>query len=178
MLIDIVFLIILVLAIFKGLRKGLIVGVFSFFAFMIGLAAALKLSVIVAGYLKDNAGAFSRWLPLLSFMLVFIAVIFLTGLLARLVRRTVRFAMLGWLDRLGGMILYIVIYTIIFSIFLFFAEKLFLVQAATMHESKLYPYISPWGPTVIDNLGKIIPAFKDMFTELQDFFGTLAKKTS
>jgi len=178
MIIDITFLIVLVLAIFKGLRKGLIVGIFSFFAFMIGLAAALKLSVIVAGYLKDHGGSFNKWLPLLSFMLVFIAVIFLTGLLARLIRKTIRFAMLGWLDSLGGMVLYIIIYTIIFSIFLFFAEKLFLIRAATVHDSTLYPYIAPWGPTVIDNLGKIIPVFKDMFTELQEFFGNLAKKSS
>jgi hypothetical protein len=31
---------------------------------------------------------------------------------------------------------------------------------------------------VMDNLGKIIPVFKDMFTQLQDFFGNLAKKSA
>jgi membrane protein required for colicin V production len=89
-----------------------------------------------------------------------------------------QFAMLGWLDSLGGMILYLAIYTIIFSVFLFFADKLFLIQPATIHDSKIYPYVAPWGPKVIDNLGNIIPIFKDMFTQLQDFFGNLAKKTA
>jgi membrane protein required for colicin V production len=168
----------MVIAIFKGLRKGLILGIFSLLAFIIGLAAALKLSVIVAGYLKNSAGSFSKWLPLISFMLVFIAVIFLVGLLARIIKKTVRFAMLGWLDSLGGMILYIAIYTIIFSVFLFYAEKLFLIQPATIQSSKLYSYISSWGPKVIDNLGKIIPVFKDMFAQLQSFFGDIAKKSS
>ena len=178
MIIDIAFIIVLILAIFKGLRKGLILGIFSLLAFIIGLAAALKLSVILADYLKNNAGSFSKWLPLISFMLVFIAVIFLVGLLARIIKKTIRFAMLGWLDSLGGMILYVTIYTIIFSIFLFFAEKLFLIQQSTIHDSKVYSYVAPWGPKVIDNLGKIIPIFKDMFTELQDFFGNIAKKTA
>lgn len=178
MFIDIAFVIVLVLAIFKGLRKGLILGVFSLFAFIIGLAAALKLSVVVAEYLKDNAGSFSKWLPLISFMLGFIAVIFLVGLLARLVKKTMQFAMLGWLDSLGGMILYLLIYTIIFSVFLFFAEKLFLIQPTTVQDSIMYPYVSPWGPKVMDNLGNIIPIFKDMFTELQEFFGNLAKKSA
>ncbi|MDB5198589.1 MAG: CvpA family protein [Chitinophagaceae bacterium] len=177
MIIDIAFIIVLILAIFKGLGKGLILGIFSLLAFIIGLAAALKLSVIVAAYLKDSTGSFSRWLPLISFMLVFIAVIFLVGLLARLIKKTIRFAMLGWLDSLGGMILYLAIYTIIFSVFLFFADKLFLIQPATIQDSKIYPYVAPWGPKVIDNLGNIIPIFKDMFTQLQDFFGNLAKKT-
>jgi membrane protein required for colicin V production len=178
MIIDIAFVIVMILAVFKGLRKGLILGIFSLLAFIIGLAAALKLSVVVAEWLKDSAGSFSKWLPLISFMLVFIAVILLIGLLARVIKKTMQFAMLGWLDSLGGLLLYIIIYTIIFSIFLFFAEKLFLIQPSTIQDSKLYTYVSPWGPKVMDNLGKIIPLFKDMFTELQDFFGNMAKKSA
>ena len=89
-----------------------------------------------------------------------------------------QFAMLGWLDSLGGMILYVAIYTIIFSVFLFFADKLFLIQPSTIQDSKIYPYVAPWGPKVIDNLGNIIPVFKDMFTQLEDFFAGLAKKTA
>ena len=178
MIIDIAFVLVMILAIFKGFRKGLILGIFSLLAFIIGLAAALKLSVIVAAYLKDSAGSLSKWLPLISFMLVFIAVVLLVGLLARLIKKTMKFAMLGWLDSLGGVILYVAIYTIIFSVFLFFAARLFLIEPSTIQDSKMYPYVAPWGPKVIDNLGKIIPIFKDMFTQLQDFFGSLAKKTA
>ena len=178
MIIDIAFVILMVMAVFKGLRKGLILGIFSLLAFIIGLAAGLKLSVVVASWLKDSAGSFSKWLPLISFMLVFIAVIFLVGLLARVIKKTMQFAMLGWLDSLGGMVLYVIIYATIFSVFLFFAEKLFLVQPSTIQDSKVYPYVAPWGPKVIDNLGKIIPIFKDMFTQLQDFFGNIAKKSA
>ena len=42
MILDIIFVIVLLLAIYKGLRKGLIVGLFSLVAVIIGLAAALK----------------------------------------------------------------------------------------------------------------------------------------
>ena len=85
MIIDIGFLILMILAIFKGLRKGFILGIFSLFAFIIGLAAALKLSVVVAAWLQKNVIPASRWLPVLSFLLVFIVVIFLVGLGARLI---------------------------------------------------------------------------------------------
>ena len=178
MIIDIAFVIVMMLAIFKGIRKGLILGIFSLLAFIIGLAAALKFSVIVAGWLKDSAGAYAKWLPLISFMLVFIAVVLLVGLVARLIKKTMQFAMLGWLDSLGGSVLYIIIYTIIFSIFLFFAEKLHVISVETIQASIVYPYVSQWGPKVIDNLGKIIPIFKNMFTQLQDFFGDLANKSA
>lgn len=178
MIIDIAFVILMILAVFKGLRKGLVLGIFSLLAFIIGLAAALKLSVVVAGYLKNSAGGLSKWLPLISFMLVFIGVILLVNILGRLIKKTLRFAMLGWLDSLGGMVLYVTLYTIIFSVLLFFAVKLFLVQSSTIRDSNLYGYIAPWGPKVMDNLGRIIPLFKDMFTQLQDFFGNVAKKTA
>ena len=52
MIIDIAFAIVMILAIFKGFSKGFIVGIFSLLAFIIGLAAALKLSVVVANYLR------------------------------------------------------------------------------------------------------------------------------
>jgi membrane protein required for colicin V production len=178
MIIDIAFVIVMMLAIFKGISKGLVLGIFSLLAFIIGLAAALKLSVIVAGWLTDSAGSFAKWLPLISFMIVFIAVVLLINLVARVIKKTMQFAMLGWLDSIGGIVLYVIIYTIIFSIFLFFADKLFLIQPATIHDSKVYQYVAPWGPKVIDNLGKIIPVFKDMFSQLQDFFGSLANKSA
>jgi membrane protein required for colicin V production len=178
MIIDVAFLIVIFLAIFKGLSKGLILGLFSLIAFIIGLAAALKLSVAVAAYLKSSAGSFTKWLPVISFLLVFIAVALLINICARIIKKILRFAMLGWADSLGGMIFYIIIYCTIFSIFLFFGEKLFLIQSSTIESSKIYPYISGWGPKVMNNIGNIIPIFKNMFAQLQDFFETIAKKTA
>ncbi|MEO9032496.1 MAG: CvpA family protein [Ginsengibacter sp.] len=177
MIIDITFLLVMILAIFKGLSKGFIVGIFSFLGFVIGLAAALKLSVIVATYLGDHVIAAKKWLPVLSFLLVFIVVILLVGLGARILKKTIAFAMLGWFDRLGGMILYIIIYIIIFSVILFFVEKIFLIRTDTINNSFVYKYVSPWGPKVINNLGNIIPFFKGMFMQLEDFFEKMAQKT-
>ena len=177
MIIDISFIFIMILAIFKGLRKGLILGIFSLLAFIIGLAAALKLSSVVAAYLQKNGVAASRWLPVISFLLVFIVVILLVGLGAKLIKKTIDFAMLGWLDRLGGMVLYIIIYTIIFSVILFFAEKLLILKPQVIAGSFVYKYVVPWGPKVINNLGNIIPFFRDMFIQLESFFESIPKKS-
>ena len=176
MIIDIAFLLVMVLAIFKGLSKGLVVGIFSLLAFIIGLAAALKLSAVVAAYLNKHVLSATKWLPVISFLLVFIVVILLVGLGARLIKKTIDLAMLGWLDRLGGIALYIIIYTIIFSVILFFAEKMLLLKPNVIDSSVVYKYVSPWGPKVINNLGRIIPFFKDMFLDLEGFFERLAQK--
>ena len=53
-----------------------------------------------------------------------------------------------------------------------------LIHPEVIAGSRTYPYIAPWGPKVINNLGKIIPIFKDMFADLEDFFAGIAKKAA
>lgn len=176
MIIDIAFLIIIVVAVFKGFTKGLIVAIFSLLAFIIGLAAALKLSVVVAHYLESSHGSAAKWIPVLSFAIVFFTVALFVSLAAHVVKRVVGFTLLGWVDRLGGILFYLIIYTIIFSVFLFFVEKTGLINPSTIKASRFYEYVSPWGPQVIDHLGKIIPFFKDLFDQLQNFFEKMSHR--
>ena len=51
MLLDIIFAALIVFAVLKGYQRGLIIGLFSLVAVIIGLAAAMKLSVVMADYL-------------------------------------------------------------------------------------------------------------------------------
>jgi membrane protein required for colicin V production len=176
MLIDFTFAALLILAIIKGYQKGLILAIFSIIAFIIGLAAALKLSAAVANYLKDNISVSAKWMPFLAFALVFFIVIILVRLGAKLVEKTFQAVMLGWLNRIGGIILYAALYLIILSIFIFYAEKLQLLQPAAIESSQTYHFIQPWGPKVMDNFGRLIPVFKDMFGQLGDFFNSLSNK--
>ncbi|MEI9807190.1 MAG: CvpA family protein [Bacteroidota bacterium] len=96
MILDLFFVVILVLAIFKGYRRGLIVGLFSFVAIIVGLAAAIKLSTLAADYIGKAVNVSDRWLPIISFAVVFIIVILLVRLGANAIQRTVEIAMLGW----------------------------------------------------------------------------------
>lgn len=176
MMIDVTYVILIIIAAFKGMRKGLIVALFSILAFVAGLAAALKLSAAVAARLSTEVSPVFKWLPMLSFFIVFILVAFLVNLGGRVIQKTVETFLLGWINRVGGMVLYIALYTFIFSILLFFATQLNLVNTSTIASSFFYPYIQPLGPRVINGIGELIPFFKNMFGELQKFFGGLSNK--
>ena len=176
MFIDAFFAILMIFACIKGIRKGLIVALFSIIAFIVGLAAALKLSAVVAAHLSLHVNASARWLPLLSFMLVFLAVVILVNLLGKLIQRTFEAVMLGWVNRLGGMLLYILLYSIIFSIFLFYAVQLHFIKSAAASASYIYPFLQPLAPKVMNAIGDIIPLFKDMFSQLQAFFAAVPNK--
>src|SRR4029453_13041170 len=135
--------VILILAIIKGYRQGLIIALFSAIAFIIGLAAAMKLSVVAAGYLGKAVKISDKWLPIISFAVVFLIVVLLVRLGAKLIQKSVEFAMLGWVNRVGGILLYACLYILIFSILVFYAEQLNLIKTETKTASVTYPYVQP-----------------------------------
>jgi membrane protein required for colicin V production len=175
MILDIIVCILFLWALFKGLRNGLIVALFSFLAFIVGLAAAVKLSAVAAEYIGQAVNISDRWLPVLAFIAVFAVVVLLVRLGAKAVEKVVQVAMLGWLNRLGGVLLYFFLYLFVFSVLLFYANGLGLIRPETVAASATYPYIAPIGPAVIGVLGVVLPFLKTMFTELQDFFGRMAE---
>jgi len=176
MFIDIIFLLLMVWAVFRGFRRGLIVSIFSLLAIIAGLAAAIKVSALVAVQLGKVVNISDRWLPMISFAVVFIGIVLIVRLGANLIQKTVEIAMLGWVNRLGGILLYVILFTVVYSIFLFYAVQLHFFKEETIQTSVTYAWIEPWGPKVINSLGSIIPFFKDMFNELQQFFGGVAEK--
>ncbi len=176
MLIDLIVFVLLLLALFKGLRKGFIVAIFSFIAAIIGLAAALKLSALAAAYIGSSVSISDRWLPVVAFLAVFFIVVLLVRLGAKAIEGVVRVAMLGWLNRLGGFVFYALLYIFVFSIILFYASEVGFVKKETIDASLTYHLIQPLGPKVIAGLGVVVPIFKNMFTELEHFFDHVSKK--
>ena len=170
MAIDILVAFALVLAVIKGIQKGFIVAVFSVLAFIVGIAAALKLSASVANWLDGATNIGAKWLPFISFVLVFIAVVLLVRMGAKFIESAVQLALMGWVNKLLGVVLYAVLYSIIVSVFLFYAQQLNLFADATMNQSVTWPYIRPWAPVVIAKIGDVVPLFKNLFVQLGDFF--------
>ncbi|MGQ0737606.1 MAG: CvpA family protein [Bacteroidota bacterium] len=178
MLLDLIFAVLLVLAVLKGYQQGLVIGLFSLVSIIIGLAAAMKLSTVVASWIGSAVKVSDEWLPLISFIVVFIFVVLLIRLGAKAIEKTFEVAMLGWVSKLGGVILYAAIYTLVFSVLLFYAEQMQLLQPETINKSVTYSYVQPWGPKVINGFGSLIPLFKDMFGELEEFFGNVSNRIS
>jgi len=174
MAIDIIFAILLLMAIFKGLQRGMLVALFSVFAFVAGLAAAIKFSAFVSVYLRDDLHMTSRWVPVLGFLLIFLAVVLVVRWLADLVEMAIDFGLMEWLNKLGGATLYVLLYISIYSVLLFYATQSGIIGRHTIQASRTYGFIEPWGPAVMNEVGRLIPFFRDMFGQLEAFFGGLA----
>ncbi len=178
MFIDFLFGIAMVMAVFKGFGRGLIVAVFSLVAFFIGLIAAMKMSASVAVWLQNKSGTQTTWMPFIAFILVMAVVLLLIRFGANLIERLASMVMLGWLNKLGGVVFYAALYIIFFSILLFYAKNLGVLTDETIADSKIYPYIAPWGPKSIEAIGSILPMFKGLFSQLEAFFDGAARRVN
>jgi len=176
MVIDIILLVVLALAVFKGISRGLIVAIFSFLGVFIGLAAAIKLSVVVANWLQKNTSINNQWLPVLSFIVVLICVALLVRWLAAIIQKSIEYVMMGWVNRLGGIVFYALLYVAVYSIVLFYAAQLALLKPETIQASKTYSFIEPLGPKAVDGLGHLLPVFKNLFGQLEGFFASFGGK--
>jgi membrane protein required for colicin V production len=176
--IDIFVLLLLAMAVFKGWQKGLVVGLFSLLAIVIGAAAALKLSGLAGAYMTDAFPNLAKWIPFLSFILVFVLVVIAVRLLAKFIEETLEWSMLGWLNKLGGILFFSILYMLVASIVLFFLNKLGLLSDTSKEASKTYSILAPLAPTIMDGLGKLIPIFKDLFGELEKAFESVAESAN
>ena len=74
-MLDIIFAIVIVIALFKGYKKGLVIAIFSLIALIVGIAVAVKLSAAVAGYFQPQSSGSSKWIVLLCFIVLFLAAV-------------------------------------------------------------------------------------------------------
>jgi membrane protein required for colicin V production len=163
------------MAVIKGWRSGLILALFSVICCLLGLAAAVKLSAVVAAHLESGLKLSSRWLPVIAFVIVFVTVVILVRWAANLIEKGVKMLFLGWLNKLGGILLFILLYISIYSVALFYGTRVSIISPEAVKASHVYPLIAPWGPSVIRFIEKFIPFGQDMFAVLETFFGKIAR---
>jgi membrane protein required for colicin V production len=173
-MIDIFFYIILVFAIIRGWRKGLILALFSLVCGLAGLAAAVKLSAVAATFMKSDLHMTTRWIPVIAFILVFILVIIIVRWAGRLLEKLIKLVLLEWLNKLGGILLFLFLYLSVYSIVLFYGTETQIISKHAVNGSHFYHLIAPFGPAVIRFITGFIPFGHDMFIALEGFFDKIS----
>jgi membrane protein required for colicin V production len=163
------------MAIIRGWRKGLIRALFSVVCGLIGLAAAVKLSAVLAIHMKSDLHITSRWLPVIAFVLVFVLIIVMISWAGKLLDKLIKLILLEWLNKLGGILLFLLLYLSIYSIVLFYGTQTHFISKEAVKDSHFYSLIAPFGPSVIRFVTGFIPYGQDMFVTLEGFFDKIAR---
>ena len=158
---DIILSLMLLAAVVEGIFKGLTEQVVALVAVFAGAWVAFKFTNHVCGYVHPYIQISDKLLYVIVFILMVSLVICLFTLLGKVVKATIRFAMLGWLDRLLGGVFGLVKAALVLGIVIVLFNALnstfSFVPESTLEQSVVYARLKTAAFSVF-------PYFKSLFS--------------
>jgi len=135
---DIVIIVVIVLLGIAGLRQGMIRTVF-------GIAGLIG-GIFLAGRYYDELAALlfpsgATWANIAAYAIIAIATLVVAGVIGWLLAKLVNFAALGWLDRVMGFILGVVIGGLLCAAILAIVVKYYPGMEATINQSVIARFL-------------------------------------
>ena len=139
---DIIVSILVIIAAYRGYKKGFIISVTGLIALFVGVYAAIYFSDWVATLLKE------QWnidIPLLSFVITFTLVIIGINLIGKGIEKIAKAVALGFVNRIAGLIFtssqMILIIIVALGVLLKVNEKYAFMEMSSINGSILFPYL-------------------------------------
>jgi membrane protein required for colicin V production len=101
-LLDIILVIPLIWLAFRGFAKGLILGIISLVALILGLYLGFRFSVPVANMIEGYFHVATPYLRLIAFAIIFLAVVIILFIFGKLLEKFIDMLSLGFLNKLLG----------------------------------------------------------------------------
>lgn len=163
-LLDWIVILLLILGAFKGYRDGFLLGLFTLTGIVLGILGGFKLLGIALIFLDDVFSIDQRILPYAAFGIVFILILVMVTLLGRMLKNSIDKSFLGRVDQAAGAGLGVVKSFFVLSVVLWITSSLELQLPEKWSKgSVLVPYLADFAPGVTAWIGKLVPAFKDIF---------------
>jgi membrane protein required for colicin V production len=161
---DIILGIILIVAVFDGIKNGLFVEFASLVSLILGIYFAIKFSFFARGILSG----FMHWNPktvyVVAFIITFLVVISAISFLAKFLTNIADFAHLGIINKLGGGFFRLLKAIVILSVILNLFEKLnfnnIFAKKQTLDKSLFYRPIQK-------TAGLIYPSIETWYSDLK-----------
>ena len=151
---DIVTGILLILALIKGFKNGLIIELASLAALVLGLFGAIKFSSITETYLIEYID--STHIGLVAFIITFVLIVVGVHLLAKMVDKLVSAIALGTANRVLGAVFSLLKYAFIISVIMAvlgsFERTFSVIPQEQKESSKLYAPLRSIAPFVFPYL--------------------------
>ncbi len=141
-IVDIILIILLITSAFHGFRRGLIHQLSALLGLIIGLYGVLHFSHFVINFLTEYISIHPLYIKIMAFVLTFIIIVLIIRIVGKILQKTINFARLGFLNRLGGVLFsllrYLFILAIIFIIINLVNSKINLFNSSYFNHSIIY----------------------------------------
>lgn len=163
---DIVLTLMLGLGAYLGYKRGFLMELFYLLAIVLGIFVGFKLMGWGMEVLQREFNADKKFLPYLSFMIIFVLVLGLTLFIGNRIKNSLDDTFLGKVDSYAGAALGITKYAFCVSVLIWLATALKLTLPPNwVAGSYLYPWVAKVAQNMSGWAGDMIPFFKEIFKE-------------
>lgn len=160
-ILDIILLVCFVPAIFQGIRKGFIAQAVSIISIVLGIWASARFANIVSSWIAQYITASEQVLKVVAFALILVLVFLALAALGKMLEGMFKLVMLGWLNKLLGVIFALLktglIVGLVIMAFSSLNDNFRFVQESVLNESVLYLPLKKLA-------FEVFPYLKDMLT--------------
>ena len=159
-IIDIILLICFIPALISGLKKGLISQLIAIISIVAGVWVSFEFATVTSQWLSQYLEAPENVLKTAAFALIMVGVFVTLGLIGRLLEGILNLVMLGWANKLFGVIFSFLktalIIGLLIIVFNSVNSTLELVSAETLSESVLYTPLKNFADSVFPYIREMI----------------------
>lgn len=164
--VDIALGLVLALGAFLGYRRGFLMELFFLVAIVLGIFLGFKLMSMGMEFLQREFNADKKFLPYISFSIIFILVLALTIFFGRQIKNSLDNTFLGKVDAAAGALLGVVKYVFCLSVIFWLSDSLRLTLPEDwVKGSYLYPVTVKAAQKMSAYLSQFIPFFKEIFRQ-------------
>ncbi len=153
---DIIFLVPLLFALYRGFSKGMIHMIAALLALVLGIAGAIKLRAVVASMLDAIFTISPRYMDMIAFAVTFVIIVLVVHLAAFLVEKLIKAVALNFVNRLLGMAFGLLVTAFVISIILWpvnqINEEKEVIKPERIEGSLLYKPLSAFAPALFPYL--------------------------
>ena len=121
---DIILLICFIPGIIRGISKGFLEQALSLAGIVVSVWAAFKFSALVCTWLKPYLSLSETTLSVVAFALILVAVCLAVLIVAKLLTKVLEMSMLGWLDKILGLVFALVVNALLLGVFIILFDTL------------------------------------------------------
>ena len=151
---DVLVFIILTYGLLSGFFKGFVVEIAGVIALIFGLLGSFKFSNVLGNTVQFFFDWDSKTIQIVSFIFLFILIIYSISLLAKMITKTLKLIALGWINRILGGLFGFLKWLIILSAFILFFkevnEVITVLPKSSFNASKSYPFLKEFGNFLFD----------------------------
>lgn len=168
MFIDILVVVVVVWGLVTGYRRGLLQSVFFLVGIGAGIIASLKFSAVTTAYLKELLDIDPSYLPLISFVIIFLITLGLVLMLANGLEAFLKATNLNFFNKAAGALVWTALGLFILSTVFWYLDQYQIIGQETQNASTTYTYVLPISPFVLEKAGMALPVLEDLYHQLEE----------